>query len=581
MADIKQIKAGNTTYDIWAAKATADKEGNDISVSLSRKMDDYWLDMYNGTGGNPKPVKFITVNYSTCGSETGVAIKLGMVSGHGNGSSYAFLQDTIIKVTYTGTVEVNNFKYYGQDTGTYDGANRKYGDIFWVNNTTSKIVDFYVLMGQYAHVQMTPWKRVTYSTGGTITQYTSCTVYSSGTKEWANNSEFATKATTLSGYGIADAYTKTEVDTKLSGKADTNHGTHVSYGTSATAVGSTASAGSASTVSRSDHTHSLSKSAVTTALGYTPPTQDTVYTHPTSHPASMITGLATVATSGSYNDLSNKPTIPAAYTHPTTTARTGVPTANQTPSFGGTFTVNQVSNDTNGHVSAITSRTITIPSTLSNGNSTAGLIKTSSTVTSNSGYTACPVISGVPYYKDTNSDTNTTYDLAASTSSTNGNVKLNLTAGGSGSGTDSVSIKGSGATTVTTDASGVITISSTDNNTTYGVATSSTLGLVKSGTDITVDSSGNVSVNDDSHNHVISNIDNLQTTLNAKASSSDLTSHTGNKSNPHGVTAAQAGALSTSGGTVSGNLTVTGNFTLGGVSLTYDSTNKRMIISVS
>ena len=38
-----------------------------------------------------------------------------------------------------------------------------------------------------------------------------------------------------------------------------------------------------------------------------------LYTHPTSHPASMITGLATVATSGSYNDLSNKPTIPAAY----------------------------------------------------------------------------------------------------------------------------------------------------------------------------------------------------------------------------------------------------------------------------
>lgn len=37
---------------------------------------------------------------------------------------------------------------------------------------------------------------------------------------------------------------------------------------------------------------------------------DTVYTHPSTHPASMITGLSTVATSGSYSDLSNKPTIP-------------------------------------------------------------------------------------------------------------------------------------------------------------------------------------------------------------------------------------------------------------------------------
>jgi hypothetical protein len=47
---------------------------------------------------------------------------------------------------------------------------------------------------------------------------------------------------------------------------------------------------------------------------------DTVYTHPTNHPASMITGLSTVATSGSYNDLTNKPTIPAAYSLPDATA---------------------------------------------------------------------------------------------------------------------------------------------------------------------------------------------------------------------------------------------------------------------
>ena len=97
------------------------------------------------------------------------------------------------------------------------------------------------------------------------------------------------------------------------------------------------------------------------------------------------------------------------YIHPQYTARTGVPTANQTPAFGGTFSVNQITSDPTGHVTAATSRTITIPSTLSNGTGTAGLIKTSSTVTSNSGYTACPVINGVPYYKDTN----TTYTLGS------------------------------------------------------------------------------------------------------------------------------------------------------------------------
>ncbi len=54
------------------------------------------------------------------------------------------------------------------------------------------------------------------------------------------------------------------------------------------------------------------------------------------------------------------------------------------------------------------------------------------------------------------------------------------------------------------------------NNYSLPVATSTSLGGVKSGTDITVDSSGNVSVNDDSHNHIISNIDNLQSTLDSK-----------------------------------------------------------------
>lgn len=61
------------------------------------------------------------------------------------------------------------------------------------------------------------------------------------------------------------------------------------------------------------------------------------------------------------------------------------------------------------------------------------------------------------------------YDLSASKSSTNGNVKLNLTAGGSASGTDSVTVVGGGATSVTTDAGGIVTIAST--NTTYSSIT--------------------------------------------------------------------------------------------------------------
>lgn len=126
------------------------------------------------------------------------------------------------------------------------------------------------------------------------------------------------------------------------------------------------------------------------------------------------------------------------YTHPSYTARTGVPTANQTPGFGGTFSVTQPVSDGSGHITAMNSRTVTIPNTaattsaaglmsaadktklngiasganaytLPTAGSSLGGVKTTSTVTSNSGYTACPIISGVPYYKDTN----TTYNLGS------------------------------------------------------------------------------------------------------------------------------------------------------------------------
>lgn len=50
----------------------------------------------------------------------------------------------------------------------------------------------------------------------------------------------------------------------------------------------------------------------------------------------------------------------------------------------------------------------------------------------------------------------------------------------------------------------------------------------------------------------------VQTQLDTKAKTSDLTAHTGNKSNPHGVTAEQVGALPTSGGTLTGILSVQG-----------------------
>lgn len=54
--------------------------------------------------------------------------------------------------------------------------------------------------------------------------------------------------------------------------------------------------------------------------------------------------------------------MPASYVHPTFATATGVPTANATSlKFGSTFQVNQITRNTEGHVSAITNRTVKIP----------------------------------------------------------------------------------------------------------------------------------------------------------------------------------------------------------------------------
>lgn len=49
------------------------------------------------------------------------------------------------------------------------------------------------------------------------------------------------------------------------------------------------------------------------------------------------------------------------YVHPSYTATTGAETGDQTPGFGATFNVSQVTSDTTGHVTGQTTRTVTIP----------------------------------------------------------------------------------------------------------------------------------------------------------------------------------------------------------------------------
>mgnify|MGYP003289172305 CR=1 FL=1 len=93
------------------------------------------------------------------------------------------------------------------------------------------------------------------------------------------------------------------------------------------------------------------------------------------------------------------------------------------------------------------------------------------------------------------------------------NIKIGDTTVSADSKTDTLTLVAGSNITLTPDTTNdKVTISAT--NTTYEAA-GSALGLVKSGGDVSI-SSGVITVNDDSHYHIISNVDGLQSALDAK-----------------------------------------------------------------
>ena len=95
---------------------------------------------------------------------------------------------------------------------------------------------------------------------------------------------------------------------------------------------------------------------------------DTVYEHPSTHPASMITGLANVATSGSYNDLKDKPAIPAVPTNVSAFINDAGYLTQHQSLVGYVKSVNNTKPDSNGNVTITVSGgspSITIDSELS------------------------------------------------------------------------------------------------------------------------------------------------------------------------------------------------------------------------
>ena len=184
-----------------------------VFSALTGRLPNFVNNIGNTNAGNPRQVRFISVDYNTAATY----FKMSATSCHDNGTSYQFLEDIIIGVTTGGTIVCNVYKYCQQSCGTasynlVDGLERQYGDVFYTHDETNKIVEFYILMGQYASAQFTPPTKIGSTTIQYVTPYTGYPIYhSSGARIWANGNgtTYATLDKIPTNYIVSGSQTST------------------------------------------------------------------------------------------------------------------------------------------------------------------------------------------------------------------------------------------------------------------------------------------------------------------------------------------------------------------------------------
>lgn len=221
------------------------------------------------------------------------------------------------------------------------------------------------------------------------------------------------------------------------------------------------------------------------------------------------------------------------------TAGTASGDASKTLSFGGTFTIPQVTYDAQGHITSKGTTTMTMPATPKTVSGNAGSATKLATARAIDGVNFNGQ-SAINHYGTCDTAAATTakvVSLTGFTLATGSRVMVKFTVTNTAS-SPTLNVNSTGAKAIyyrgaaisagylaanrvyefVYDGTNYELVGDLDTNTTYGSAGSS-LGLVKSGGDVTI-SSGVITVNDDSHNHVISNVDGLQAALDGKAASS-------------------------------------------------------------
>jgi hypothetical protein len=178
------LAVGHSSYLLALRGSGTRPKFNSKDIALvSDALPNFTINISHQSAGNPRLVKFVSVNYASVAT----CFKMAAMTCHDNGVSYQFLTDMLIAVTTAGEVTANIYKFAQSSIGNVDGVARYTGDVFYVNDTTNKIVDFYILCGQWSDSQFTPVTKVGSTSIANVTQYSgTANYYSSGTKTWVN-----------------------------------------------------------------------------------------------------------------------------------------------------------------------------------------------------------------------------------------------------------------------------------------------------------------------------------------------------------------------------------------------------------
>jgi hypothetical protein len=174
-------KANKT--DITVSSVNGKTGAVNLTARDTGALSDYTLTIHHQSAGNPRMVKFVSVNYAT----SATCFKMSAMTCHDNGISYQFLTDILIAVTTSGQVTCNIYKFAQQEIGSVDGVTRYTGDVFYVNDTVNKRVEFFILCGQWSSSQFTPVTKVGSTVITNVGQHSgNAEYYSGGVKSWAD-----------------------------------------------------------------------------------------------------------------------------------------------------------------------------------------------------------------------------------------------------------------------------------------------------------------------------------------------------------------------------------------------------------